>query len=429
MKTYFIESLGCAKNLVDSEAFAFILEEAGWEEAGVPEEADLVLVNTCSFLEEALAELDMVLGDLAFLKQQHLIGKLVVTGCVMNRGLEIFCGLYPEVDEWIGLKDFEAFGKWLGLEGGPSAGRIPLQSGFHRYLRISDGCDNDCSYCAIPSIRGRMRSVPIEELVREAESLAQDGDWQFQELVVIAQDTANYGLDIYGRKALPELLEKLAELPQYRWIRVMYMHPDHFESAWLRLWQEHPKLLPYFEIPVQHSEEHILKAMNRKRKGDELVDMFDTILSEVPGAVLRTTLISGFPGETRSDALSLRKFIERVPFLHLGVFLYSPEEGTPAAGMPVQVSQATAQRRANKLLQVQQFRARELLEAYVGRTVDVLIEERSDEEDEVYVGRAWFQAPEIDGVTIVHGKGIQPGGIWPVLVTDVIDADLFGEVI
>ncbi|MGC9361428.1 MAG: radical SAM protein, partial [Candidatus Syntrophosphaera sp.] len=284
-------------------------------------------------------------------------------------------------------------------------------------------------YCAIPSIRGRMRSVPIEELVREAQSMAQEGDRQFRELVVIAQDTANYGLDIYGRKALPELLERLAALPQYRWIRVMYMHPDHFDPAWLTLWQEHPKLLPYYEIPVQHSEEHILKAMNRKRKGDELVDMLDTILREVPGAVLRTTLISGFPGETRWDALALRKFIGRVPFLHLGVFLYSPEEGTPAAGMPAQVSPATAQRRANKLLQAQQRLARELLEAYVGRTVDVLIEERSDEGDDVYLGRAWFQAPEIDGVTIVNGKGIQPGEIRPVLITDVIDADLFGEVI
>lgn len=429
MKTYFIESLGCAKNLVDSEAFAFILEEAGWEEAGIPEEADLVLVNTCSFLEEALAELDMVLGDLAFLKQEHLIGKLVVTGCVMNRGLETFRDLYPEVDEWIGLKDFDAFSKRLGLKGGSSTSRIPIQNGFHRYLRISDGCDNDCSYCAIPSIRGRMRSVPIEELLKEAELIAAEGDRQFQELVVIAQDTANYGLDIHGRKALPELLERLATLSQYRWIRVMYMHPDHFDPAWLKLWQEHPKLLPYFEIPVQHSAEHVLRAMNRKRKGDELVDMLDTILKEVPGAVLRTTVISGFPGETRSDALSLRKFIERVPFLHLGAFLYSPEEGTPAARMPAQVSPGTARRRANKLLQAQQPRAQELLEAYVGRTVDVLIEELSDDEEDVYVGRAWFQAPEIDGVTILHGKGIQPGEIRPVLITDVIDADLFGEVI
>jgi ribosomal protein S12 methylthiotransferase len=428
MKTYYIESLGCAKNLVDSEVFAFILDEAGWEEAEIPEEADLVLVNTCSFLEEALQELDMVLSDLAYLKQQHLTGKLVVTGCVMKRGLETFRRLYPEVDEWIGLKDFEAFSKWLGLEIPVPAGRIPIQSGYHRYLRISDGCDNDCSYCAIPSIRGRMRCVPIEQLVQEAELIASDDGWQFQELVVIAQDTANYGMDIYGRKALPELLERLSALPQYRWIRVMYMHPDHFEPSWLKLWKEHKKLLPYFEIPVQHSVEHILRSMNRKRKGDELVEMFDTILEEIPGSVLRTTLISGFPSETSSDAVALREFIERVPFLHLGVFLYSPEEGTPAARMPRQVAPATAERRRNRLLKRQQERMRQLLEDYVGRTVDVLIEERSDDEDDVFIGRAWFQAPEIDGVTIVRGDGIHVGEIRPVKITDVIDADLFGEV-
>ena len=231
MTSFYLESLGCAKNLVDSEAFAAILLRAGLEASETPEEADLVLVNTCSFLVDSLRELDEVLAELAFLKQDGCIEKLVVTGCVMNRGLEEFRGLYPEVDAWIGLKDFAALERWLGLESIGKYPRQPIQSGFHRYLRISDGCSNNCSYCAIPSIRGKMCSVPLEDLVREAEELARIEDSPPLELVLIAQDTANYGMDLYGRQALPELLERLQAIPQYQWIRVMYMHPDHFDSA------------------------------------------------------------------------------------------------------------------------------------------------------------------------------------------------------
>ncbi|MBW6513680.1 MAG: 30S ribosomal protein S12 methylthiotransferase RimO [Candidatus Syntrophosphaera sp.] len=429
MKTYYIESLGCAKNLVDSERFAAILERAGLEAVEIPEEADLVLVNTCSFLRESLRELDLVLSDLVYLKQENLIDKLLVTGCVMNRGQEEFRAVYPEVDAWIGLKDFFALEEWLGLEKAGHPGRTPIQSGYHRYLRISDGCGNNCSYCAIPSIRGDMRSVPIEELVREAETLAGGESDPFLELILIAQDTANYGLDIYGRKALPELLEQLLGIPAYRWIRVMYLHPDHFELGWLSLWKRHPQLLPYFEIPIQHSVDRILKAMNRKKGGVELEAMFLGILQELPQAVLRSTLISGFPGETRAEAIALRSFVSRIPFLHLGVFLYSREGGTPAAELADQVSRATAERRQNRVLGLQHERMTALLEEYVGKNIEVLIEERTEGEEEgLYLGRAWFQAPEVDGGTYVRGSGLKPGEIRSVQITDVIDADLFGEV-
>jgi ribosomal protein S12 methylthiotransferase len=430
MKTYYIESLGCAKNLVDSEICASIMHRAGLDAVEVPEDADLVLVNTCAFLVESLKELDLVLADLAALKNARQIEKLVVTGCVMNRAQEEFRDIYPEVDEWFGLKDFSALENWLGLEQATEHERSPITQTYHRYLRISDGCSNHCSYCTIPSIRGDMRSIPMEDLVREAEALAADEDNPAIELVVIAQDTANYGMDIYGSQALPELLEKLHAIPQFRWIRVMYMQPDHFKLEWLALWKKLPKLLPYFEIPIQHSEDAILKAMNRKAGRKQLEALFTTIRKEIPNAVLRTTLISGLPGETRADALAMQDFIKRYPFLHLGVFLFSPEEGTPALDMPNQVPVRTAERRRDRMLTIQNTSVRELLEQYVGKNIDVLIEDRaSEDEDDVYVGRAWFQAPEIDGFTFVQGKDLQLGTIYKVLITDTIDVDLFGDAI
>lgn len=429
MNKYYIESLGCAKNLVDSEIFAAILERAGLESAKYPEEADLVLVNTCSFLEDSLRELDLVLSDLAIFKQEGQFEKLLVTGCLMNRGLDDFRELFPEVDAWIGLKDFSALESWLGLEHSSDMPRLPIHSGFHRYLRISDGCSNHCSYCTIPSIRGNMRSVPIEDLLREAEAIASEGDTQYQELVLIAQDTANYGLDIYGHKALPELLEKLAALPQYRWIRVMYMHPDHFETGWLELWKKHPKLLPYFEIPIQHSEDRILKAMNRKKGRKELEELFATIIKEIPEAVLRTTVMSSFPGETRAEATALKQFLHKVPFLHLGVFCYSREVDTPAFDLPEQVSPRTAARRLNALLESQSKCHEQILESWVGKSVEVLIEAPEDEDDEnTWIGRAWFQAPEVDGVTFIEGPNLQPGQIVHADITDTVGTDLFATV-
>lgn len=424
MTKYYIESLGCAKNLVDSEVFAAIFERAGLECTPFPEEADLILVNTCSFLEAALLELDLVLSDLAALKNEGEFDKLIVSGCVMQRGRDDFEKLFPEVDAWIGLKDFAALERWLDLEPLAQTPRLPIYHGFHRYLRVSDGCSNHCSYCAIPSIRGEARSQSIDELVQEAQTIATDGDTQYQELIVIAQDTANYGADLYGKKALPQLLEKLVELPEYRWIRVMYLHPDHFELEWLELWKKHPKLLPYFELPIQHSEDRILKAMNRKKGRQELENLFHSIKREIPHAALRTTLMSGFPSESRSEALALKRFIHTVPFDHLGVFAYSRETGTPAFDMEAQVSARTAQRRQNTLL-TNYFALREqLLENLVGKNVEVLVESPAEDED-TWIGRAWFQAPDIDGITFIEGSQLQPGQIYRADITDAIGPDLF----
>lgn len=430
MKSYYIESLGCAKNLVDSEIFASILQRAGYQVTTEPEEADIVLVNTCSFLHDSLRELDFVLAELAELKEENQSGQLLVTGCVMNRGLKEFQDAYPEVDAWIGLKDFSALENRLHLEPAKLHTRVAVGAGYHRYLRISDGCNNHCSYCTIPSIRGDLQSVPIEVLVQEARDLAKDAENPALELIVIAQDTSNYGMDIYGRKALPELLEQLHAIPEYQWIRVMYLHPDHFELDWLALWKRLPKLLPYFEIPIQHSEDHILKAMNRHKGRAELTHLFQTIRKELPKAVLRTTLISGFPGETRQDALALQSFIRETPFLYLGVFVFSPEEGTPADEMDKPVFTRTARNRRDRLFAIQNERSVQMLESYVGKTIQVLVEAPAGADGEDgWEGRAWFQAPEIDGITYLDKADLKPGRIYSVLITDVIDMDLFGQVI
>ncbi len=429
MSSYFIESLGCPKNLVDSEVFAAIFERAGFEPAPEPAGADIVLLNTCSFLAEALAELDQVLATLAELKADGGIGELLVTGCVMNRGRKDFQDAYPEVDAWLPLKEFSALENRLKLPTASLRERAPLTFGFHRYLRISDGCNNRCSYCTIPSIRGDLHSVPLEDLVREAQALAADSEETPLELIVIAQDTASYGLDLYGRKALPELLEKLHAIPVFQWIRVMYLHPDNFETAWLPLFQRLPKLLPSFEIPIQHSEDRILKAMRRRKGRDLLQGLFGQIRRELPQAALRTTLISGFPGETRQDALALQSFIREVGFLHLGVFIFSPEPDTLAENLPGAVPNRTARSRRDRLIEMQSDITESLLQQYVGQTVEVLIEDEAEVKDgEGYVGRAWFQAPDIDGVTYLEPGDCQPGEIREVIIDDVIGTDLFGRV-
>lgn len=429
MKSYYIESLGCAKNLVDSETFAYVLEQRGYRPIESAEGADVVILNTCAFLQRALAELDDVLCQLAELKNQGQIGRLFVSGCVMNRALEDFQPLFHEVDAWIPLKDFARLEELLDARGHKALGRVRLEYGHHAYLRISDGCSNRCSYCTIPSIRGALCSVPIDTLVAEARSLAEDKNAPCTELIVIAQDTCSYGKDIYGKKMLPELLTELLKIDGIRWIRVMYMHPDHFETDWLTLWQENPKLLPYFEIPVQHSEDRILKAMNRKKSSAELIQLFSSIREALPDAALRSTLICGYPGESRGEALALHKFVRETGFHHLGAFCYSPEPGTPAFEMPDQIPSTTAERRRLRLLSMHRELSQQILESYIGRTIEVLIDDKDPDDEEQYVGRAWFQAPDIDGRTFVQTKNLIPGSIVRVRIDDVIDLDLFGDAV
>ncbi|HNX37951.1 MAG TPA: 30S ribosomal protein S12 methylthiotransferase RimO [Candidatus Cloacimonadota bacterium] len=431
MKTYYIESLGCAKNLVDSEVFAYHLESAGFKPVVLAEDAELILINTCAFLRDSLAEFDYILSDYAEQKKAGTIQHLIVTGCVMNRALEDFKDIFPEVDAWIGLKDFGALDRYLGRKRMTGkAERRPLEDNHFAYLRISDGCENYCSYCTIPSIRGCLASVPIETLVAEAKTLAERGA---RELIVIAQDTCLYGTDLLRRKALPELIHELHKITAFKWIRVLYLHPDHFDLAWLKLFKHYPRLLPYFEIPIQHSEDKILRAMNRVTGRDGLLRMFETIRKELPEAVLRTTLITGFPGETPADHKHLLDFVSQVPFMHLGVFCFSAEPGTPAYDLPRQVGESTALKRQDEILNLHREQLSAMLETYVGKTIEVLVEAETEPEEAselpLYLCRAWFQSPDIDGVVYASGVKVKPGTFIKVTIDDVIDVDLFATII
>lgn len=426
-QTYYIESLGCAKNLVDSEAFAFLLERHGYEWVGDPGEASLILVNTCSFLKDSLDELRQHLKELCALKN----AQLWVTGCLMNRGLKQFQQDFPQVDQWIGLKDFAAFEKLLAgtsSQKQPYLDRVPIQAGFHAYLRISDGCNNNCSYCTIPSIRGPLKSVPVEDLVAEAKRLAQDPDREAQELVIIAQDTCSYGLDLYGEKALPRLLTALHDIPRFKWIRVMYMHPDHFDLSWLQLWKSLPKLLPFFEIPIQHCHDTILASMGRTMGEKQLKNLFTNIRNQLPEAVLRTTLMVGYPGESDAIFDSLLNFVRKVKFDQLGAFIYSRESGTPASRLPDQVPQAIKEERYNALMMLQEEISEERLQQYIGSDLEVLIEDEGVPEDEIEAyGRTWFQAPDLETKTFLSGSVAALGSFTTANIYDCDPISLYGE--
>lgn len=435
-KKFYLESLGCAKNLVDSETFASILKDAGYQLSFNVEGADIVFINTCAFLQSSLQELETVLATVEELKNEHKVGRVIVSGCVMNRAAKSFKEAFPSVDEWIGLQDFEALRRILGIE--KSETRTQLEPGFHAYLRISDGCENYCSYCKIPSIRGKLHSIPIESLVKEAEALAKrpciDRRGRLikpatypQELILIAQDSCMYGTDIYGHKALPELIEALHRLDAFPWIRIMYLHPDHFEPKWLELFARYPKLLPYFEIPVQHVQPEILTAMHRKLSGKQLTELFSQIISKIPTAALRTTLMTGFPGESTRYFNALLRFIEEVPLLHMGSFAYSAEDGTPAEKMMSQVPIRTALARQNRLESKWFALQEERWQTLVGSRVQVLTEELKNPKNNEFKGRAWFQAPEIDGEVIFHSASAVPGSIVEVEIDDLIGNTLFGH--
>lgn len=403
---YYVESLGCAKNTVDSERFAAILDSYHIKETHEITEADIVLVNSCAFLLKAMGELDDALCEIMDIMEGKKY-KLIVTGCVTTRALKTFKEFFPEVNKWVMLKDFEGFEQYLkhyvfpkNVVRKPVPIRHDLSDGQYVYLRIADGCDNHCSYCMIPSIRGPLRSVPIEELVKEAKAMTHAG----HELCLIAQDTSMYGMDIYGEKALPRLIEELIKIEEYKWIRVLYMHPDHFEMSWLKLWKENPKLLPYFEIPIQHVSPHIIHEMNRKKNYVVLKKMFEDIKKELPNAVFRTTLMVGYPSETKEDLLLLDKFMKEVDILHTGVFSYSPEKeivGYDDEGYRFDwASRQTLEiKYAKKVFTLKEKKVEKL----IGKTFDAIVEGYDHDHGWLY-GRLWFQAPEVDGILIFEGK-------------------------
>ena len=432
-------SLGCPKNQMDAELMLGRLRAAGIEIKADPALADVVIVNTCGFIEEAKREAIEQILEFAALKKEGRIRKIVVTGCMAERYQQEIASELPECDAVTGLGangdivetvrrvaegervvSFPDKSFW-SLEGD----RLQTTPGFFAYLRIGDGCDNRCTYCAIPLIRGGLRSRPMESVVAEAEKLAADG---VRELNLVAQDTTLYGRDLYGEPRLPELLERLCRIDGLRWIRLFYCYPEHITDRLLEVMAREQKIAKYMDIPIQHASGSVLRRMHRQGDAASLTALMAHIRERVPGIVLRTTVMTGFPGETQEDVNTLCEFLQEVRFERLGCFAYSAEEGTPAASLPDQVPEEEKRRRADLVMEQQAFRTEEYQQAQIGKTVEVLAESY-DRYAESWFGRTQGDAPDIDGKVFFKApRGrVHAGEFVQVRVTDYMDWDLIGE--
>ena len=434
-------SLGCAKNQVDGEVFMASLKAAGYELVDDVAMADVAIVNTCGFIESAKKEsIDEIL-ELALLKKEGRIKKLVATGCMAERYQREMRKEIPELDGVLGIganADPAAYLRRLLDEGSveafPPKDKLPLcgereltTPSWSAYLKIAEGCGNRCSYCAIPLIRGGYRSRPMEDIEAEARALVADGA---KELVLIAQDTTRYGIDLYGAYSLAELLRRLCQIEDLRWLRVLYCYPDAITDGLLEVMAQEEKVLPYIDLPLQHCSGKILRAMNRRGDRDSLAALIEKIRAKVPGVVLRTTLITGFPGETEEDFTELAEFVKETGFDWLGCFRYSQEEDTPAAELPDQVDQEEKERRAEIIMDTQIDSMDRKCQGYVGQTLEVLVE-GFDRYAECWFGRSYRNAPDVDGKVFFTTNGRRPalGHFVQVEIEDWMNGDLTGSLV
>ena len=424
MKKFAIISLGCSKNLVDSEVFAYITETAGYTLTEETIEAEVIIVNTCGFILDAKEESISTILEAADLKKSGKCRKLIVTGCLVKRYYDDIKNSFPEIDTVIQLKDFNAFKKIFEISSAENRKLLTLPH--FGYLRVSDGCNNHCSYCAIPAIRGHLKSVPIENLVSSTEALVANG---VREIILTAQDTAQYGVDIYGEQKLPELLQKLHAIKNLECIRILYLHPAHISSELIDSMAELPKICKYFEIPIQHISNEILGSMNRKVTKERIMQIISEIRSKMPDAVVRTTLITGYPGETEERYIELKDFVKELKFERLGAFAYSKEEDTPAYDLELQVSEEIAEQRKDELMQIQQNISEEFLAGLVGKKIQVIIDTISKEEEFVFEGRSYFDSPEIDGMVLITEGKANIGEIVNVEIIDAWEYDLIGKIV
>lgn len=432
-------SLGCAKNQVDGEVFMAKLRDAGYELVDDAAMADVAIVNTCGFIESAKKEsIDEIL-ELGLLKKEGRIKKLVATGCLAERYQEEIRRELPELDGVLGIGANEDPARYIGelLEAGPveafpEKNKLPLcgdreltTPSWFAYLKIAEGCDNRCSYCAIPDIRGGYRSRTMEDIEQEARALARNGA---KELVLIAQDTTRYGIDLYGKYSLAELLTRLCGIEGIRWLRVLYCYPDAITDELLEVMAKEEKVVPYIDLPLQHCSGQVLKAMNRRGDRAALTALIGKIREKVPGVILRTTLITGFPGETEEDFTELAEFVKEIRFDRLGCFTYSQEEGTPAAELPGQLDQEEKERRAEIIAEMQMDISEEKGMALIGQTIEVLTE-GFDRYAECWFGRSYMDAPDVDGKIFFTAGKTRPalGSFVPVTIEDSIDGDLMGS--
>ena len=434
IKKYVLESLGCSKNLVDAEEMVYILNENGYEMTDDIDDADVAIVNTCGFIESAKEESIDTILNIASHKQKNL-KHLIVTGCLVQRYYKDLKEQIPEIDAFLGTTSYNTILNVLqGLSIGKDNSLILsantkldhnkkkiLTDSYYAYIKIAEGCDNSCTYCIIPKLRGRYVSRPMEEIVDEAKRLASQN---VKEIVLIAQDTSKYGLDIYGEKKLPHLLRELSKIEDIRWIRFLYTYPEDITDELVQEVKNNDKVCSYFDIPIQHASNRILKLMNRSTDKKEISEKINLIRSNIKDAIIRTTLITGFPTESDEDIEELADFVSQMKFDKLGVFPYSREEGTKAGNMDGQIEQDVKNQRAEMIMRLQQNIVREKNESYVGRTFSAII-------DEVYedyiVARSYMDVIEVDTVIYVGTeKTHKKGEFIDVKITDVLDYDLKG---
>jgi len=430
-------SLGCAKNEVDAERMLGAAAESGWVICGDPADADVVVVNTCAFIEAAREESLAAIEEALALKRRGRCRAVIVAGCMAQRYGGELSAEVDGVDAWVGLADVRQIpeiAQWL-LEqaaGVPVVRVDPLEERFgdegsrlritprhYAYLRISEGCDNRCAYCAIPLIRGPLRSKPLEVCLEEACQLAADG---CRELILIAQDTTNYGIDLYGRRSLPELLELLDAIDGIRWLRVLYSHPAHFDDAAIEAFASTPKLCHYADLPIQHASDRVLSRMGRSVTRDQMLGLFARLRERIPDVVLRTTVLVGYPGETDADVEALLAFIDEVEFDRLGAFIYSHEEGTRAALEGPAVPQAAREERFDAVMRCQQAIAFRRTAARVGEETEAVIDGPLDRS--VWAARSYAEAPDVDGILRVRGRGLRPGEFVTVRIARADGYDL-----
>lgn len=433
-------SLGCDKNLVDTEMMLGMLGEKGFSFTDDEAEAEIAVVNTCCFIGDAKEESINTLLQLGELKQTGQLKALIAAGCLAQRYREEIQQEIPEVDAIVGTTAIEdivtaveevlaghSCNHYKDINEKPVTGkkRVVTTGGHFAYLKIAEGCDKHCTYCIIPKVRGKFRSVPIESLVAEARELADAG---VKELILVAQETTLYGMDLYGEKSLPRLLHELAQIPEIYWIRILYCYPEEITDELIEAIATEPKVCHYLDIPIQHGADAVLKRMGRRTNQQELRDMVAKLRERIPDICLRTTLISGFPGETQEDFEEVYNFVDEMEFDRLGVFAYSQEEDTPAALMLDQVEEELKEARRDELMELQQEIAFEKAEEMIGRVLEVMIEGKVADED-VYVARTYRDAPNVDGYLFLNTTAtLVTGDFVKVMVTDSNQYDLIGEI-
>ena len=436
-----LESLGCSKNLVDAEIMMGILNKKGYKLVGNMEEADIALVNTCGFIESEKQESIETIIEIAQLKETANLKLLIVTGCLAQRYSEELKAEIPEIDAIVGTGSYQNIDEIVaGLEKenkivslndiefafNEELPRYVSTPSYMAYLKISEGCDKHCTYCIIPKLRGKQKSRKMEDIVAEAKDLASRG---VKELVIIAQDSTTYGTDIYdGEAKLPQLLEELANIEGIKWIRIMYSYPESITEELVQVIKKHDNICNYFDMPIQHASNKILKLMNRHTTKEDILSKIEMIRNNIPDATLRTTIITGFPGETEEDFEELLKFAQIVKFDRLGAFAYSREEGTAADKLPDHIEQEVKEQRRDRLMMLQQGISQEVMATKIGKTFEVLIEEQI--EKNVYMGRTEGDAEEIDSIVYVKSKrNLKPGEFVMVEINNALEYDLMGDVI